>query len=70
MAIIGGTGGRRLLWSDATSQGCCMENLLDMQRSFMYLLWLCENESTYIGSNFTDFSFTFTCHVPLHVPII
>jgi len=70
MAITDGTGGRRLMWSDAASQGCCMENLLDMQSNFMYLLWLCENESTYIGNNFTDFSFTFTCHAPLHVPTI
>jgi hypothetical protein len=70
MAVTDGTGGRRLMWSDAASQGCCMENLLDIQRSFIYLLWLCENESTYIGNNFTYCSFTFTCHVPLHVPII
>jgi hypothetical protein len=70
MAITDGVGGRRLMWSDAASQECCMENLPDIERSFMYLLWLCENESTYIGYNFTYFSFTFTCHVPQHVPII
>jgi len=55
------------MWNDAASQGCCMENLLDMQRSFVYLPWLCEYESSYIGNNFTVFSFTITCHAPLYM---
>jgi len=40
------------MWSDAVSQAHCMENLLDMRRSCIYLLCLCANESTCIGNNF------------------
>ena len=58
--------GSLCVWNDSVSQGCCLQDLLDMQRSFMYWLWLCDNGSTYNGILHLHLRITSPYNCPLY----